>query len=87
MSEKEGNENKETKKQLGTALTAISLITEIGFTMVANVLVGFLLGMYLDRWFNTVFIFLLIGILLGVMSGFRMVYLLIMKVEKRGGKK
>ena len=87
MNKKDSNENEKPKKQLGTALSAISLITEIGFTMAANVLVGFLLGMYLDRWLNTVFIFLLIGILLGVMSGFRMVYLLIMKVEKRGGKK
>jgi len=79
---------KESKSGIKTrnALATMSLVTEIGITMVANVVIGFLAGMYMDRWLNTAFLFLLIGTLLGMMSGFRMVYLQIMKLERRGTK-
>jgi len=80
MDKKEDDENKQSEHR--NALAAISLVTEIGITMVVNVLVGFFIGMYLDRWLNTTFLFLLIGVILGMMSGFRIVYLLIMKLER-----
>lgn len=89
MMEKESNENHESKHRPTTrnALITLSLVTEIGIAMIANVGIGLLAGMYLDRWLNTSFLFLLIFSILGMMSGFRMVYLAIMKMEKRGGKK
>lgn len=69
------------------ALVTISLVREIGLTMIFNVLIGFFTGMYLDRWLNTSFLFIFVGTMLGMVSGFRMVYLLIMKMERRGDKR
>lgn len=68
-------------------LTFLSLIREIGVLMILNVGIGFFVGMYLDRWLNTTFVFLLVFTFLGMASGFRMVYLLIMKMERRGDKR
>ena len=87
--EKKSNEKQEQKKQQVTrnTLITLSLITEIGVAMIANVGIGLLIGMFLDNWLNTTFLFLLIFSILGMMSGFRMVYLSIMRLEKRGGKK
>lgn len=87
--EKKSNKQNELEHQPNTrnALIALSLITEIGITMTMNISVGFFVGMYLDRWLNTSFIFLCISSLLGIMSGFRMVYLLIMKIAVGGDKK
>jgi len=80
------NDQGKRKQGMSKALKALSLIREIGIMMVVNVLVGFFAGMYLDRWLGTSFVFLLIGTLLGMISGFRTVYLLIMKMERRGDK-
>ena len=84
IDEKEiSNNESEYRPTTPNVLVALSLITEIGITLTMNVAVGFFVGMYLDRWLNTSFIFLLMGILLGMISGFRMVYLLIMKIVER----
>lgn len=68
-------------------LVSLSLISEIGISMVMNIGVGFFVGMHLDRWLNTTFVFLLIGVIVGIFSGFRMVYLLLMRVIGDGGDK
>ena len=64
------------------ALKYFSLITEIGFTMVANIGLGLFIGNRLDQWLNLSPIFLFIFITLGVFSGIKIVYSLIMKLGR-----
>lgn len=63
-----------------SALKSLSLITEIGFAMVANIFVGIFIGNRLDQWLNLAPIFTFIFSILGVLSGIRTVYALIMKL-------
>ena len=63
-------------------LKYLSLVTQIGLTMVFSVGIGLLGGMFLDRWLNTGFVFLIVLTIVGIASGFRSVYLLIMGMEK-----
>lgn len=86
MDEKRENvpsDKKRNSSKTAHPLFALSLMMEISVTMLINVLIGFFIGLYLDRWFNTSVIFLLVFTVLGVISGFRMAYLLIMKVIGR----
>ena len=68
-------------KKVRSVVTYLSLVTQIGLTMVACILIGFFGGMYLDRWLNTGFLFLILLTFIGVASGFRAVYLLIMRLS------
>ena len=61
----------------------LSLVTQIGLTLAANVIVGLFAGRFLDRWLDTGVIFLIIFIILGIASGFRSVYKLIMGLEQK----
>ncbi|AMW32461.1 AtpZ/AtpI family protein [Fervidobacterium islandicum] len=58
-----------TAKGLGKELTKLNLISGLGFTIIANVLVGYLLGAFLDGLFSTTKIFKIIFIVLGTLSG------------------
>jgi len=64
------------------ALKFLSLITEIGFTMAANIFLGLFIGNRLDQWLNTSPVFLFIFIILGFFSGLKLVYALIMKLGR-----
>ena len=70
-------------KKISNVVAYFSLVTQIGLVMVASILIGLFGGMYLDRWLNTRFLFLILLTLLGVASGFRGVYMLIMKASKK----
>lgn len=70
-------------RKIHSVVTYFSLVTQIGLTMVASVLIGFFGGMYLDRWLGTGFLFLILLTLIGVASGFRGAYLLIMKATDK----
>lgn len=65
-----------------SALRYFALISEIGFTMVANIVLGLFVGNWLDQRLNTGPLFLFILITLGVLSGLKTVYTLIKKLEK-----
>jgi len=65
---------------LRSALTAFSLVGQIGLIMFASVAIGLIGGMYLDRWLGTGHVFMIILTLLGVASGFRAVYLMVKKL-------
>ena len=68
-------------KKISNVVTYLSLVTQIGLIMVASILIGLFGGMYLDRWLNTGFLFLILFTFIGVASGFRAVYLLIMRLS------
>jgi len=65
------------------AIKGMTLLSQIGITMVANIFVALFIGKYLDQWLNTSPLFLLLFMVIGVFSGIKSVYLLIIKIDKR----
>lgn len=47
----------------------LTLVTQLGLTMVGSILLGFAVGYYLDKWLGTKGVFLTIFILLGIIGG------------------
>ncbi len=65
------------------AMKWMTLLSQVGITMVANIFVGVFIGKYLDQWLGTSPLFLLLFVFIGVFSGIKSVYLLIIKMDKR----
>lgn len=65
---------------LQKVLQALSLLTQLGLVILANLAVGFFLGSLLDSILHTTIIFRIIGLLLGIASGFYSVYRLVLKL-------
>ena len=65
------------------AMKWMTLMSQVGITMVANIMVGLFIGKYLDQWLHTSPLFLLLFIFIGFFSGIKSVYLLIIKKDKR----
>jgi F0F1-type ATP synthase assembly protein I len=76
-SPKKEKSQEEQLSALRSALTAFSLVGQIGLVMFASVAIGLFGGMYLDRWLGTGPILLIILTIVGVASGFRAIYLMI----------
>ena len=66
------------------ALRYLSLISQVGFTMVTPVLLCTFIGIKLEERFHFPFtlIFLLLGVISGCMSGYRLIMNSIKKMEK-----
>jgi len=77
---KPDREPEEPFSALRSALTAFSLVGQIGLVMFASVAIGLIGGMYLDRWLGTGHVFMIVLTLLGVASGFRAVFLMVKKL-------
>ena len=58
---------------------ALSLVTQLGFSMALCVVLGVLSGRALDRWFGTSPVLLLIGALLGGAASIKVLYDLAIK--------
>ena len=58
---------------------SISLVTQVGLTMVIAIGVGFAAGFYVDRWLDTGHTFLIVGILFGIGAAFWNVYRVLLK--------
>ena len=58
---------------------SISLITQIGLTMMFGIGLGFAGGYYADRWLETGHLCLIIGICIGIGAGFFNVYRVLQK--------
>ena len=65
------------------AMKWMTLMSQVGITMVANIMVGLFIGKYLDQWLHTSPLFLLLFLFIGFFSGIKSVYLLIIKIDKR----
>ena len=68
------------------ALKYLSLISQVGFTMVTPVLLCTFVGIKLEGKFHFPFtlIFLLLGVISGCMSGYRLIMNSLKKMEKDG---
>ena len=69
--------------KVAKAMKWMTLMSQVGITMVANIMVGLFIGKYLDQWLHTSPLFLLLFIFIGFFSGIKSVYLLIIKIDKR----
>ena len=71
------------------ALKYLSLISQVGFTMVTPVLLCTFVGIKLEEKFHLPFIliFLLLGVISGCMSGYRLIMNSLKKMERDDQKK
>ncbi|MBW2090635.1 MAG: AtpZ/AtpI family protein [Deltaproteobacteria bacterium] len=60
----------------------MTLVTQLGLTMVGSILLCFAVGYFLDKWLGTRGIFLIIFIILGVIGGGWTVYRQIMQLDE-----
>lgn len=67
-------------------VTHLSIVMQLGLTMVGSIGFCFLIGFYLDRWLHTKGIFISIFIILGIIGGAITVYRQIQEVMKDGKK-
>lgn len=58
----------------------LTLVSQLGITMVMSIVCFFAVGFFLDKWLNTKPIFSLIFILLGIGGGGYLIYKQIMEV-------
>ena len=63
-------------------LKHLTLITELGLTMVSTILVGFALGYFIDKHAGQFPVWTIVFLLLGIIAGFWSVYKLIMSKIK-----
>ncbi len=86
---KQTGEKEMVKKKGNSAWRALGLMTNIGITLAASVLIGYYIGYYLDKWiFNqNGYIMTMIFSLIGVGAGFRTVFRMIKSLDdgKRDG--
>lgn len=62
-----------------TLLKYLSLITQLGLTMVSSIIIFLLIGKFFDDLLNSGKIFLLSGIVLGLVSGILSNYMILRK--------
>ena len=60
----------------------MSIIMQLGLTMVGSILFCFFVGYYIDKWFATKGIFTVIFIILGVIGGGNVVYRQILEITE-----
>ena len=72
------------KNQLNSELLKyISLVSQLGFTVISSILILLAISIYLEKKFQTNGIIILIGILIGVVAGVFSAYKLLKKsIEK-----
>lgn len=62
-----------------TLLKALSLITQLGLTMVSSIVIFLLIGRWLDNLYETGNLFLIIGVICGILSGMLSNYIILRK--------
>ena len=65
----------------------ITLVMQLGLTMVGSIALCFFIGFYLDRWLNTKGVFITLFTILGVIGGAVTVYRQIQKTFDKQNKK
>lgn len=60
-------------------LKYLSLITQLGLTMISSIVIFLLIGHWIDKIYSTANIFLIIGMILGIGGGILSNYMLLRK--------
>jgi len=68
-------------KEAHKILEQLTLVSQLGLTMVGCIGLGFAIGYYLDKWLGTKGVFLTVFILLGIAGGGYTVYRQIKELE------
>ena len=74
---------KETRK----ILEQLTIVSQLGLTMVGSIGLGFAIGYYLDKWLGSRGIFLTLFILLGIVGGGYTVYRQIRELDDSENEK
>ncbi len=61
----------------------LSIVTQLGLTMVGCIALCFFIGLYLDKWLGTRGVFITIFIILGVIGGANVVYRQIIEITEQ----
>ena len=61
----------------------LSIVTQLGLTMVGCIAFCFFIGLYLDKWLRTRCVFITIFIILGVIGGANVVYRQIIEITEQ----
>lgn len=64
-------------------LRELTLVSQLGITMVMSIACFFVAGFFLDKWLNTKPVFSLIFILVGIISGGYLIYKQIMEIIQK----
>ncbi|OON95128.1 MAG: ATP synthase subunit [Candidatus Epulonipiscioides saccharophilum] len=67
-------------------LTALALVTQLGFMMLVPIFLCFFVGIFLDKITNLSPLFLIISIFLGIGAAFRNMFVIILQEAKKGAK-
>jgi len=62
-----------------TLLKYLSLITQLGLSMISSIVIFLLIGRWVDKMLETQNIFLIVGIICGIASGILSNYILLRK--------
>jgi len=57
----------------------LSLVTQLGFVIIASLLVGLAIGLFIDKKLNLKGIFTIIFLIFGIIGGFRSAYKMILR--------
>lgn len=75
-----------SKVNIGKELSRINIVSNFGFTIIGNIIVGLILGLFFDNLFGTkklfFFIFLFLGIISGIYNGIRYILKEVERYEK-----
>jgi len=73
----------DTKKFLKELFSGGYQASAIGMALVFAIFIGFFIGYLLDNYFDTGYLFKIIGLILGIIAGFRNVYIMGKKLQKK----
>lgn len=72
------------KDSMTEVVSALSILFQLGITMIITILLSLFFGKYLDNVFNKDNLFTLVFLVLGVLAALRNMYVIIMGFVKNG---
>lgn len=81
------NRDKQKKKQRDrrNAMRTLTLISQLGISMLVPIFLCFFVGLFIDKKLGTNYV-MIIGFFIGAVSGFRNVYVLVMRTMKNNDR-
>lgn len=77
--------DKQRKKDQRSTMRTLTLISQVGISMLVPIFLCFFAGLFIDKKLGTNFI-MIIGFFVGAVSGFRNAYVLVMRTMKNNDR-